>query len=80
MGRSNLNAQTEQVLLNLETALEAAEAGLGTCREFTIWLVLGQNPQEGFWFPEKMRVQSPLPGHLRGSCCRTATSRLAHRD
>ncbi len=47
-GKGDLKAQTEQALSNVETVLEAAGATLHNVVKFTICLVQGQNPQDGF--------------------------------
>ena len=47
-GKGDLKAQTEQALSNVETVLDAAGATLRNIVKFTIYLVQGQNPQEGF--------------------------------
>ena len=54
VGKANLKKQTEQVLTNIEKILEETDAKLENVVKFNIYLVLGQNPQEGFQvFQEK---------------------------
>ena len=54
VGKANLKKQTEQVLTNIEKLLEETDAKLENVVKFNIYLVLGQNPQEGFQvFQEK---------------------------
>lgn len=48
VGKGNLRKQTEQVLSNIEKALEAAGAKLENIVKWNVYIVQGQNPQEGF--------------------------------
>lgn len=48
VGKGDLKMQTEQVLANIEKALTAAGAGLENVVKWTVYIVQGQNPQEGF--------------------------------
>lgn len=48
VGNGDLAAQTEQILANLETALEAAGAGPGHVIKLNINVVEGQQLEEGF--------------------------------
>lgn len=54
VGKDNLKKQTEQILTNIEKILEETDAELENVVKFNIYLVPGQNPQEGFQvFQEK---------------------------
>lgn len=54
VGKGDLKAQAEQALSNVEKVLAAAGATLRNVVKFNIFLVQGQNPQEGFLvFQEK---------------------------
>ena len=54
VGKDSLKKQTEQVLTNIEKILEESDAKLENVVKFNIYLVPGQNPQEGFQvFQEK---------------------------
>lgn len=48
LGKGDLKSQVEQALSNVETVLGAAGATLWNVVKFNIYLVQGQNPQEGF--------------------------------
>ena len=48
VGKGNLKMQTEQALTNIEKILKEANAELENVVKFNIYLVVGQNPQEGF--------------------------------
>ena len=61
-GKGNLKAQVEQALSNVETVLDAAGATLRNVVKFNIYLVQGQNPQEGFMvFQKKWGNYSNFP-------------------
>jgi Putative translation initiation inhibitor, yjgF family len=54
VGKDSLKIQTEQVLTNIEKILEESGAEFENVVKFNIYLVPGQNPQEGFQaFQEK---------------------------
>jgi len=54
VGKDNLKKQTEQVLTNIEKILKETDAKLENVVKFNIYLVPGQNPQDGFQvFQEK---------------------------
>ncbi|MBI4813601.1 MAG: RidA family protein [Methanobacterium sp.] len=54
VGKDSLKKQTEQVLTNIEKILEESDAKLENVVKFNIYLVPGQNPQDGFQvFQEK---------------------------
>jgi enamine deaminase RidA (YjgF/YER057c/UK114 family) len=48
VGIGSLAQQTQQALTNIENILKEANAKLENVVKFNIYLVLGQNPQEGF--------------------------------
>jgi len=48
VGKGSLRAQTEQALTNIQSILEQAGAKLENIVKFNVYLVQGQNPQEGF--------------------------------
>lgn len=48
VGKNNLKEQTEQVLTNIEKILEKSGARLENVVKFNIYLVQGQDPQDGF--------------------------------
>lgn len=54
VGKGDLKKQTEQVLRNIEIILEESEAKLENVVKFNIYLVQGQNPQDGFEVFQKM--------------------------
>jgi enamine deaminase RidA (YjgF/YER057c/UK114 family) len=59
VGKGNLKMQTEQVLKNIEMILEQVNAKLENVVKFNIYLVVGQNPQEGFQaFQQKWRSKN----------------------
>lgn len=59
VGKGNLKEQTEQVLSNLEKILEKAGGKLENIVKFSIFLVQGQNPSNGFQaFQEKWKSQT----------------------
>ncbi|MCC7559319.1 MAG: RidA family protein [Methanobacterium sp.] len=54
VGKDSLRKQAEQVLINIEKILEESDAKLEHVVKFNIYLVQGQDPQEGFQvFQEK---------------------------
>jgi enamine deaminase RidA (YjgF/YER057c/UK114 family) len=59
IGRGDLKAQTEQALTNIMTVLAAAGAGPASVVKFTIYLVQGQDPREGFTAFQKMWGDNP---------------------
>ncbi|MCL5877074.1 MAG: RidA family protein [Candidatus Bathyarchaeota archaeon] len=62
VGKGNLKLQTAQVLSNLERALEAVDAKLENVVKWTVYIVAGQNPQEGFGvFSEKWQNKQNPP-------------------
>ncbi len=62
VGKGNLKLQTAQVLSNLERALGALGAKLENVIKWTVYIVAGQNPQEGFAvFSEKWQNKPNPP-------------------
>lgn len=61
VGKGSLQAQTEQVLSNIEAALTAADAKLENLVKLTIYLVAGQNPAEGFMAFQQRWQNKPNP-------------------
>jgi enamine deaminase RidA (YjgF/YER057c/UK114 family) len=59
IGRGDLNTQTGQALSNIVTVLVAAGAGLDQVVKFTIYLVQGQDPRDGFAAFQKMWGDNP---------------------
>ena len=54
IGRGDLKAQTEQALANIATVLKAAGTGPDHIVKFTIYIVQGQDPRDGFAAFQKM--------------------------
>ncbi len=48
VGKGNLKDQTNQILTNIDKILNSVGSGLGDVIKFNIYLVQGQNAQEGF--------------------------------
>ena len=48
IGKDSLKKQTKQVLTNILKVLEKSDAKLENVVKFNIYLVQGQNPQDGF--------------------------------
>ncbi len=61
IGKGSLKQQTEQILNNIELALRAAGAKLENAVKWNIYLVQGQNPQEGFEVFQKRWGNKPNP-------------------
>lgn len=62
VGKDSLKKQTEQVLTNIEKILAESNAKLENVIKFNIYLIPGENPQEGFQvFQEKWRDSSNYP-------------------
>jgi len=59
IGRGDLKAQTEQALANIATVLKAAGTGPENLVKFTIYLVQGQDPRDGFAAFQKMWGANP---------------------
>jgi enamine deaminase RidA (YjgF/YER057c/UK114 family) len=48
IGKNDFKKQTEQVLTNIKKVLEKTDAKMENVVKFNIYLVQGQNPQDGF--------------------------------
>ncbi|MGV3557132.1 RidA family protein [Larkinella arboricola] len=59
IGKGDLAAQTEQVLTNIQTALEACGATFDHVVKMTIYLVQGQDPRIGFGAAQKFITAPP---------------------
>ena len=59
IGRGDLKAQTGQALSNIVTVLAAAGAGPDHVVKFTICIVQGQDPRDGFAAFQKMWGDNP---------------------
>ena len=76
VGKGDVAAQTEQVLRNLRTALEAGGAGPEHIIKWNIYVVEGQSLQAGFAAFENAWPQTPNPPAITG----VFVSALAHPD
>jgi enamine deaminase RidA (YjgF/YER057c/UK114 family) len=61
VGKGDLKAQTEQILANIQTALEAAGADIHDVIKFTIFAVQGQDIRPGYELFQKAWGQHPNP-------------------
>jgi len=62
VGKNSIKEQTEQVLENIEKILEKSGAKLENIVKFNIYILQGQNPQEGFGvFQQKWGSNQNLP-------------------
>lgn len=60
IGKGSLKSQTEQILVNIDNILSSVGSSLDNVIKFNIYLVQGQNPQEGFSvFQQKWKGQNP---------------------
>jgi enamine deaminase RidA (YjgF/YER057c/UK114 family) len=66
VGRGDIRAQTEQVLKNLQAALEAAGAGLEHVVKWNILIVQGQSLQAGFEVFQRVWGRRPNPPAITG--------------
>ena len=76
IGKGDVAAQTEQVLRNLRTALEAGGAGPEHIIKWNIYVVEGQSLQAGFAAFQNAWPQTPNPPVITG----VFVSGLAHPD
>ncbi len=76
IGKGDVAAQTEQVLRNLRTALEAGGAGPEHIIKWNIYVVEGQSLQAGFAAFQNAWPQTPNPPAITG----VFVSGLAHPD
>ncbi len=61
VGKGDLKAQVEQVLKNIEIALEAGGAKLEHVIKWNLYVVQGQSLQEGFAAFQGLAVKQPKP-------------------
>lgn len=61
VGKGDLKAQIEQILTNIQVALEAAGAGIHDVIKFNILMVQGQDVRPGFEAFQKAWGQHPNP-------------------
>lgn len=61
IGKGDLQQQTEQILNNIERALKAAGAQLENIVKWSVYIVQGQNPQDGFKVFQKKWGNKPNP-------------------
>lgn len=61
VGKGDLKAQVEQVLKNLEIALEAGGATLEHVIKWNVYVVQGQSLEEGFAAFQSVGVKQPKP-------------------
>ncbi len=61
VGRGRLRKQTEQILGNIEKALDAAGAKLENIVKWSVYIVQGQNPQDGFEVFQEKWGDKPNP-------------------
>lgn len=61
VGKGDLGAQTEQALLNLQAALQAADADLEHVIKWNLLVVAGHPPEAGFQAFQKVWGQRPNP-------------------
>ena len=76
IGKGDVAAQTEQVLRNLRTALEAGGAGPEHIIKWNIYVVEGQSLQAGYAAFQNAWPQTPNPPAITG----VFVSGLAHPD
>ena len=76
IGKGDVATQTEQVLRNLRTALEAGGAGPEHIIKWNIYVVEGQSLQAGFAAFQNAWPQTPNPPAITG----VFVSGLAHPD
>lgn len=76
VGKGNLRAQTEQILRNIEAALEAVGAGLEHIVKWNVYVVQGQSLREGFEVFQRVWGNRPNPPAITGMF----VAGLAHPD
>lgn len=76
VGKGDLKAQTEQVLNNIQAALEAGGAGIEHVVKWNIYLVQGQSLQEGYEVFQRFWGNRPNPPAVSSMF----VSGLAHPD
>ena len=76
VGKGDIGAQTEQVMRNIQAALEAAGAGLEHVIKWNVYLVQGQPLQPGFEVFQRVWGRRPNPPAITGMF----VAGLAHPD
>ncbi len=76
VGKGDLRAQTEQILRNIEAALEAVGAGLEHIVKWNVYVVQGQSLREGFEVFQRVWGNRPNPPAITGMF----VAGLAHPD
>jgi enamine deaminase RidA (YjgF/YER057c/UK114 family) len=66
VGKGDIGAQTEQVLRNIQAALEAAGAGLEHVIKWNVYIVQGQPIQQGFAAFQRVWGERPNPPAITG--------------
>lgn len=76
VGKGDVGVQTEQVLRNIQAALEAAGAGLEHVIKWNVYIVQGQSLQAGFAAFQRIWGRRPNPPAITGMF----VAGLAHPD
>jgi enamine deaminase RidA (YjgF/YER057c/UK114 family) len=76
VGKGDIGAQTEQVMLNIQAALEAAGAGLEHVIKWNVYMVQGQPIEPGFAVFQRVWGRRPNPPAITGMF----VAALAHPD
>lgn len=76
VGKGDIAAQTEQVMRNIQAALEAAGAGLEHVIKWNVYIVQGQPLQPGFEVFQRVWGRRPNPPAITGMF----VAGLAHPD
>lgn len=76
VGKGDITAQTEQVMRNIQAALEAAGAGLEHVIKWNVYVVQGQPLQRGFEVFQRVWGRRPNPPAITGMF----VAELAHPD
>jgi len=66
VGQGDLAKQTEQVMINLQTALTACGAGFSNLVKLTIYIVQGQDLRQGFQASQKFLGDLKNPPAISG--------------
>jgi enamine deaminase RidA (YjgF/YER057c/UK114 family) len=70
VGKGDLGAQTEQILLNIKTALAAAGAGPEHVIKWTVFMVEGHSFEEGYAAFQRVWGNQPNPPLITGAVVR----------
>lgn len=76
IGKGDIGAQTEQVMLNIQTALSACGASFDNLLKLSIYIVQGQNLQQAFQASQKFMSKASHPPAVSGMF----VAGLAHPD